>query len=85
MVERYNVLRNNILSSGHIVSEFQNFIEQIPTTAYDNNEQLWPTIPSISWSDFCQIKQAITTLLAVTDNEIQFVLSSSTADTSTTK
>lgn len=84
MVERYNVLRNNILSSGHIVSEFQNFIEQIPTTAYDNNEQLWPTIPSISWSDFCQIKQAITTLLAVTDNEIQFVLSNSNADTSTT-
>ena len=84
MVERYNVLRNNILSSGHIVSEFQNYIDQIPTTAYDNNEQLWPTIPSISWSDFCQIKQAITTLLAVTDNEIQFALSRSAADTSTT-
>lgn len=83
MIERYNVLRNNILSSGHIVSEFQNFIDQIPTTAYDNNEQLWPTIPSISWSDFCQIKHSVTTLSAVTDNEIQWDLSKSTADTST--
>lgn len=84
VIERYNVLRNDILAGGHIVNEFERFIDQIPTTAYDNNEQLWPTIPSIGWTDFCQIKQAITTLLALTDNEIQWAVSDSTVDTSTT-
>lgn len=84
VIERYNVLRNDVLAGGHIVSEFENFINQIPTTAYDNNEAIWPAIPSISWTDFCQIKQAITTSLALTDNEIQTDLSGSTTDTSTT-
>ena len=85
VLERYSYLRNGVLSAHNIINEFQNFIDNIPIGLYNNNEKIWPGIPDINYSDFAQIKQAVSTQLAITDNAIENNLSdTSSVDTSAT-
>ncbi|KEP87902.1 hypothetical protein X279_05070 [Oenococcus oeni IOEB_0501] len=84
VIDRYNKLRQRALSAGHIVSLFKTYIDQIPRTVYDNNETLWPAIPSIKITDFVQIQQSISTLLKNADYIFQSGVTSgdSNVDTS---
>lgn len=86
VISRYSKLRNNILSGRNISDEFEKFIEQIPWVVYQNNEDIWPNIPSIELTSFSQIKKAIATLSATTDNQLSKIIGASDdVDTSLNK
>lgn len=65
--KRYIKLRQRTLSAGNINKLFKDFIDGIPTIAFDNNETIWPAIPSIQLTDFAQIQQSVTGCLSVAD------------------
>ena len=52
-------LRSTVWSTPNIIASFKTFIDEVPTFAYQRDQEKWTTIPSIKTTDFKQIQSAI--------------------------
>ena len=68
---RYNELRaeNAPLSNENITSTFTAFVNQIPSSLYEKDAEMYPTIPSVGKTDLNQILTFANKLLAFMDGE----------------
>ena len=53
------LLRSTVWSTPNIIASFKAFIDEVPTFAYQRDQEKWTTIPSIKTTDFKQIQSAI--------------------------
>ncbi|MCG0570842.1 SGNH/GDSL hydrolase family protein [Lactiplantibacillus plantarum] len=54
-----NFLRSTVWSTPNIIANFKTFIDEVPTFAYQRDQEKWTTIPSKSKTDFIQLQSAI--------------------------
>ncbi|KGH66785.1 hypothetical protein X291_02095 [Oenococcus oeni IOEB_C23] len=71
ILARYAELRANVLSASHIIDTFKNFMAQIDESQLENDQAIWPAVPSIKLTNFDQIRQAVYTRTQVVDQQIQ--------------
>ena len=71
ILARYAELRSNVLSASHIIDCFESFMSQIDESQLENDQLIWPTIPSIKLTNFDQIRQAVYTRTQIVDQHIQ--------------
>lgn len=53
------LLRSTVWSTPNIIASFKAFIDEVPTFAYQRDQEKWTTIPSIKTTDFKQIQSAV--------------------------
>lgn len=71
ILARYAELRANVLSASHIIDCFESFMSQIDESQLENDQLIWPTIPSTKLTNFDQIRQAVYTRTQGVDKQIQ--------------
>ena len=71
ILARYAELRSSILSAAHIIDCFESFMSQIDESQLENNQLIWPNIPSAKLTNFDQIRQAVYTRTQIVDQQIQ--------------
>lgn len=54
-----NFLRSTVWSTPNIIANFKAFIDEVPTFAYQRDQDKWTTIPSKSKTDFVQLQSTI--------------------------
>lgn len=68
IVEQYKKLRANVWSNQSIINAYKSLIRSIPEPVYEQEQNLWPNIPSKEITDFAQIQQAIIERCDAMDN-----------------
>lgn len=57
--EQYLKLRSSVWSTANIISDYKNFIDEIPESVYEKDHAKWSNIPSLKITDFDQIQSDI--------------------------
>ena len=71
ILARYAELRSSVLSASHIIDCFESFMSQIDENQLENDQLIWPNIPSIELTNFDQIRKAVYTRTQIVDQQIQ--------------
>lgn len=57
--EQYGLLRSSVWKNSDIIQAFKHFIDEIPETAFEHEQQKWTALPSAKITDFAQIQNFI--------------------------
>ncbi|HAT54594.1 MAG TPA: hypothetical protein DCW31_05050 [Lactobacillus sp.] len=68
---RYHDLRTGILRADNIINAFKNFMKHVGETQYENDLDIWPSLPSQSLTGMAQLQYAIYKRLEVVDQQIE--------------
>ena len=53
------MLRSTVWKNSDIIQAFKHFIDEIPETAFEHEQQKWTALPSAKITDFAQIQNFI--------------------------
>lgn len=57
--EQYTYLRSSVWRTDQLLDAYRSFMNQIPQSAYEKDQKLWPQIPSIKTNTYEQLHQVI--------------------------
>jgi hypothetical protein len=68
--QRYEDLRSGVLSPANVITEFTNYMANIPSVLYDEELKIWPMIPGTKSNDLAQIATHYMLRVPVIDHEV---------------